>query len=269
MNSSSSEILPVSVVLLTHNSIDTLKECIESLRCIDDIVVVDGFSTDGTREYIQSQPNCRLVDQNREYLDEKGYIIDFSGMSNYGYSFVKHQWILHIDSDEILSEALISEMKRIIAEGVIGVWYVRRTFCYRGQIIRTLGRATSDHIRFYHMGAAKEYVKPVHEKLKIPAGTHTGYIDAEIIVPLVPLDHFRAKSNRYLAIEARYRQSISVLDWFKYLFVRNIYAIFRRIGVIICSYIIFPWNECMPLAYEYEQLRYLVLLSYKTCPLFR
>ncbi len=267
MNSSNR--LPISVVMPTRNSIETLKECIESLHNIDDIVILDGYSTDGTREYIQTQSNCRLIDQNKEYLDQNNYIIDFAGMFNFGYQFTKHPWILYIDSDEILSPSLEATMKHLIEIGRPGVWYVKRTFTYNGNRIRTLKRATSDHIRFYHRSCVGDYYKPVHEKVKVLPHSFIDYIDEEIVVPLVSLDIFRKKSDRYLAIEVRYRRNIPFFDWCKYLFIRNIYSIFRRTLVIFYCHIAFSWKECMPLGYEYEKMRYLVLLSLKTCPLFK
>ena len=41
---------PISACVVTFNEKDNIKACLESLKWVDEIVVIDSFSTDGTTE---------------------------------------------------------------------------------------------------------------------------------------------------------------------------------------------------------------------------
>lgn len=42
--------IDISAVIITENNEDTIKKCLESIKEIEDIVIVDSFSRDGTVE---------------------------------------------------------------------------------------------------------------------------------------------------------------------------------------------------------------------------
>ena len=117
----------------------SLPAYIESMKDVDDIVVLDGGSTDGTREFLSKQSNCRVFDQDPHYLDANGYIIDFSAVRNQGYALAKHPWILCIDADETASHALLEQVRSVVESGKTGVYYVNRLFTLHGKPVVGLG----------------------------------------------------------------------------------------------------------------------------------
>jgi glycosyltransferase involved in cell wall biosynthesis len=260
------EKLPVSTVLLTKNSARSLPAYFESMQEIDDIILLDGGSTDGTLELAKKQQNVRVFPQNPKYLDEEGRIIDFSSVRNEGYKLAHHRWILCVDSDEAATPKLLSEVGRVVQEGPPGVYYVRRTFYYDGKPVVTLKRSTSDHIRLFHLDRVRGCLKPIHERLDILPGTHRGTLDAEVSVPLAPLDAMRRKYNRFLEIEARANRGITFGRWFRWIFIRNLLAVARRPLVVLAARLIPVRGQRLPLGYEWEQLRYSWMLIWKTGP---
>lgn len=57
--------MKVSVIIPAYNEIDTIAQVLDNVRAVDvekEIIVADDFSTDGTREYVRSQPDVRLVE---------------------------------------------------------------------------------------------------------------------------------------------------------------------------------------------------------------
>lgn len=65
---------PVSIVVVSHNTLDLTRLCIDSIRktCMADIyelIVVDNASVDGSREWLQDQPDIHLIinDENLGY----------------------------------------------------------------------------------------------------------------------------------------------------------------------------------------------------------
>jgi glycosyltransferase involved in cell wall biosynthesis len=266
---SSAGMLPVSTVLLTRNSMASLPAYLESMREVDDIIVLDGGSTDGTLELLKKQPNCRVFPQNPKYLDADGRIVDFSSVRNEGYALARHRWILCVDADESASPKLLAEVRRVVEENEPGVYAIRRRFLHRGRPVVILRKSATDQIRLFHLDRVRGCVRPVHERLDILPGTKRGMLDVDVDVPLPDAADARKKYDRYLAIEVRHNRGITFRRWFRWILLRTLVSIPRRIGVIVLMRLIPKPGPRYPLALEWEQMRYSVLLTWRTWPLRR
>ena len=262
--SSSSSAIPVSTVLLTKNAVKHLPRYLDSMREIDDIIVLNGGSTDGTVELLKNQPNCRVFVQPKEFLDAQGFITDFSGVRNYGYSLAKHRWILCVDADEAASPELLKEVREIAMSGKPGVYYVQRLFTLDGKPILTFG--ATDHVRLFHLDCVRGCVKPVHERLDILPGSFIGHLSEVVVVPVHSAKKMRPKYDRYLEIEAMHVKGMPFSRWFRWFFIRNLISIARRFVIIIVIRLIPKSGPRYPLSLEWEQIRYQWLLIWKTLP---
>lgn len=96
----------LSVCSFMMNEKDVVRNMLESIKSInpDEIIVVDEYSTDGTRDILNSY-GVKIVDG---ALNN-----DYSAIRNLALSNVKNDinWILFIDADEILDNALIDALK--------------------------------------------------------------------------------------------------------------------------------------------------------------
>lgn len=262
-------LIPVSVVLLTRNSARSLRAYFASMREVDDIVVLDGGSTDGTTEFCRRQPNCRVFSQDPRGIDAAGYITDFSLQRNYGHRLARHSWILYVDADEVGHPALLAEVRAVIARGVPGVYYARRVFTQNGWRVVTLPWTSSDQIRLFHTSCVRGCQRPVHEKLAVLPGAQRGKLMAEVIVPLEDATRLRRKYDRYLSIEARANANIPFVRWLRWILLRNLWSIVRRFcGAVLVRFLPvrgprYPWRL------EWEQWRYSFLLIQRTCPCAR
>jgi glycosyltransferase involved in cell wall biosynthesis len=91
----------LSVVIPTLNVEAIIARCLESLRWADEVVVVDMFSTDRTREICESFPNVRFL-QRRDYI--------FANV-NFGMEQAVGDWVMRLDSDEVLTPELAREIR--------------------------------------------------------------------------------------------------------------------------------------------------------------
>lgn len=108
----------VSVIIPTYNAARTLRQCLDALTWADQVIVVDMFSTDGTPEICASYPNVRFVQR-------KGYIYE---NVNYGFDQAETDWVIRLDSDEVIGAELRDSVLRVLEdppEGVSG-------FLFRG-----------------------------------------------------------------------------------------------------------------------------------------
>lgn len=258
----------VSTVLLTRNSAASLPKYLASMAEVDDIVALDGGSTDGTLELLKAAPNVRVFSQPAEFLDD-GYIVDFAGVRNYGCGLCRHPWILCVDSDEEMDESLLSEVRQIVEEGRVGVYRVRRLFTVRGEPVVTFSSSAGDQIRLFHRSAVTGWARPVHEKLILRPDVHSETLRGTITVPLPPAREVRPKYDRYLAIEVANNADISWGRWFRWLLLRNAWSTVRRFVVATILLLSPKRGPRYPLELQWEQLRYVWLLTWRTCPLVR
>lgn len=266
MDATSAHRLPVSTVLLTKNNAKSLPAYFASMREVDDIILLDGGSTDGTLELAAREPNVRVFPQDPRYLDKDGRIIDFSGVRNAGYAKARHPWILCVDADESATPKLLAEVRRVVERGEPGVYAIRRRFTLDGREVVVMPGTTSDQIRLFHTSRVRGCVRPVHERLDILPGTHRGTLDIEVDVPLPDPATVRPKYDRYLAIEVAHNRNITFGRWFRWIFLRTLLSLPRRLAVIVIVRLLPRRGPRYPLALEWEQVRYSLLLLWRTAP---
>ena len=97
--------VPVSVVVITKNEQDRIKECLESIYgWADEIIVVDDFSTDRTVELARQFTD--KIFQRRMEVEGRH--------RNWAYSQAKNEWVLSLDADEHLTPELKEEIRNVL-----------------------------------------------------------------------------------------------------------------------------------------------------------
>lgn len=95
-----------SLILLTRNNLEYTKLCLESIRKYTpephEIIVVDNGSTDGTVEYLQEQPDVKLI--------ENGYNLGFALGNNRGLREAKGEYIVFLNNDVVVTEGWLTRL---------------------------------------------------------------------------------------------------------------------------------------------------------------
>ena len=100
--------LRLSVVILTKNEERRIARCLQSVRWADEIVVVDGMSTDRTAE-ICRQFGVRVIPHAFEG--------SFAQERNLGMEQVRGEWVLQIDADDVVTPEFRAECERVLTAG--------------------------------------------------------------------------------------------------------------------------------------------------------
>ncbi len=95
----------ISVLLPTFNSAPIIRDCLESVKWVDEILVVDSFSTDDTLD-ICRQYGARIIQH--EYIQS-------AKQKNWAIPQCAHEWVLQIDADETLEDAAREQIRQAIA----------------------------------------------------------------------------------------------------------------------------------------------------------
>ena len=154
--------MKISATIITYNEERNISRAIESLRCVDEIVVVDSGSSDRTVE-IAAKLGARVIDRAWE-----GY----SSQKNFAADQANHDWILSIDADEALSELLEAEIWRLKKNGPTHDAYAMpRLAQYLGRWILHSGWYPDRKVRLYHRRKATWTGDFVHETLSVSGRT--------------------------------------------------------------------------------------------------
>src|SRR5215813_4452309 len=120
----------ISVVILTRNEETNIARCLDSVSWSDDILVVDSFSEDRTVE-ISKRHGARVVQRAFE---------DFSSQRNFAseHGNIKHEWVLHLDADEIVTPELRVELPKAVS-GDKDAYRVASKLIFCGKFLRHAG----------------------------------------------------------------------------------------------------------------------------------
>lgn len=147
--------VPLSVTILTKNSQKYLKEVLASLEIFDEVLVYDTGSEDKTMEIARRFSNVSLCERS---------FIGFGPTHNMASNQAKHDWILSIDSDEIVTAGLAKEIQALkLTRGC--VYSFPRHNEYRGKWIRWCGWHPDRQIRLYNRLDTQFTDAQVHEAI--------------------------------------------------------------------------------------------------------
>jgi glycosyltransferase involved in cell wall biosynthesis len=146
----------LGVALITHNAAARLAQCLEALSFADDIVVVDGGSTDGTASIAQAHRARVIVAP-----DWPG----FGPQKNRAVAALSTDWILSVDADEVVSPELASSIRAAIRAPGAAVYAVDRLSSFCGDWVRHSGWYPDWIPRLFRRDTARFSDDLVHERL--------------------------------------------------------------------------------------------------------
>lgn len=117
----------VSAIVLTKNEEKNIERCLASLSFCDEIVILDDFSMDNT---------LKVAKKHKVTVFQRNLDNDFSKQRNFGLSKAKNDWVLFIDSDEVVSEALQKEIVSNIEHDEFDGFYIKRQDILFGKKIK-------------------------------------------------------------------------------------------------------------------------------------
>lgn len=147
--------LPISVTILTKNSRQYLLEVLESLIAFDEVVLFDTGSNDGTIEIAKQFPNV---------IVHQGRFAGFGPTHNHASSMARHDWILSIDSDEVVSSELKKEIEQLRLESGCVYAFPRHNY-YNGKWIKWCGWYPDRQFRLYNRKNTRFTDVQVHEAI--------------------------------------------------------------------------------------------------------
>lgn len=149
-------LVKLSVIIITRDEEETLRDCLESVAFADEAIVLDSASTDRTVEIARSM-GARL----ESTTDWPG----FGPQKNRALALATGDWVLSIDADERVSPALKAEILCAIENPLADCYAIPRLSQFAGSFIRHGGWYPDYVPRLFRRGTARFSNDLVHERL--------------------------------------------------------------------------------------------------------
>ena len=183
----------LSVTIITRNEASNIGAALQSVAWADEVLVVDCGSTDAT------VPTAQKLGARVLHRDWRG----FGEQKNFATDEAANEWILSLDADERVSDALAGEIRNVLSRDPDHVAYrIPRVSWYLDRWIRTTDWYPNLQLRLYHRGRGRWNVRRVHESVQVtgPVGRLTHALEHR---PYRDVSHHLDTMNRYTTLAAQ------------------------------------------------------------------
>ena len=186
----------LSVTLITYNEETNIQEALESVRWADEIIVLDSFSTD------------RTVEICKKYTDKiiSHAFVGYGKLRNIAIDHASHNWILSLDADERVTEALNDEILQELERGPSADGYsIPRKSHFLGYWVRHCGWYPDYRSMQLFQRAKGRYTEVLNDDhLELTPGSRRGYLSSPILhYTYRTLDQYLAKMDRYTTLKSQ------------------------------------------------------------------
>ena len=198
--------MKLSVVVLTLNEEKVLEECLQSIKWVDELIIIDSGSIDKTLEIARKYTKKIF----RRKLDS------FAKQRNFGFRKTKGEWILYIDADERVSKNLRREIQITIKENKYSAYRMARENYFFGKRVRYGGYWPDYVTRLFERRNFKKWTGEIHESPEFQGEL------GELKKPLIHFSHRSLeaslqKSIRWTKMEAGlfYKVNHPPVSWWR------------------------------------------------------
>ena len=197
--------LPLSCFIITKNEADRLGKTLERVQgLVDEIIIIDSGSTDGTRHVAEA------MGAKFHHRDWTGY----GEQKRYGEDQCTHNWLLNLDADEVLSDALINEIRALFTPGepTHAGYRLEATELLPGESRLPPLAQVNKVIRLYDKRCGRFSTHPVHDSVIMEKG-EVGECRAPLWhYSFRSLNHAVEKLNYYSTMQAE-AKSLRITPW--------------------------------------------------------
>lgn len=119
--------IDLNAMVITFNEAPNIGRCLENLRWVPRVLVVDSFSTDETLKIAQTFPNVEIVQRTFD---------TFAGQCRYGLGQLQSKWVLSLDCDYLPGPGFAAETRELVQSGQHAGWKAGFRYCVQGHALR-------------------------------------------------------------------------------------------------------------------------------------
>ena len=235
--------------MASFNNEDCIADCLKSVNdWVDEIIVVDGYSTDKTAEIAKKLGAIVLLRPNNPIFHIQKSIANQAAKSD---------WILQLDTDEIVTPGLKKEILGILKGEYFGydgwisplkstlnkitnifpgprqlekpasAYWLPRKNLFLNRYLKNAGQYPDPVIRLFQRGKAFLPAKDVHEQMEVK-GT-IGWLKSDLDHRATPnFARYLLREDRYSSLQAKHLKDqgvrITLFNTVNYLFIKPLFT---------------------------------------------
>src|SRR5260221_6197879 len=143
----------ITTVVLTHNDEEKIGKTLQSLAWCNERIVIDDYSSDKT---------IVIAEKHGVKIFKRRLNNDFAAQRNYGLEKALGDWVLFVDSDEVVSEQLSQEIQQTLKNSSYDGFFLKRQDVLFGKKLQ-FGETTAVRLLRLARKSAGKWERPVHE----------------------------------------------------------------------------------------------------------
>ena len=147
--------MKLSIIIICKNEKDFIKDCLESAKWADEIIFLDGGSTDGTLDIVKKY-QVKIVKQ-------KSVGINYGLWHNQGLKEASSDWVFYLDADERITPSLKDEILEKIKKLDVSAYAIPRRNFLLDTELRFGGWYPDYQIRLFQRSKLHRWVGDLHE----------------------------------------------------------------------------------------------------------
>ena len=186
----------LTVIIPCKDEEANIGECLVSARKVaDELLVADSGSTDRTLDLVRQSGPCRIVE--REYVNSGDF-------KNWAIPQAAHEWVLILDADERIPDALADEIRTLLARGPEqdGYWIHRSNF-FMGHCVRFSGWRNDRVLRLFRRDCGVYRGGTDHAEVEIATGRVGGLKQRLLHYSYWTYDEYFQRLQRYTSYQAQ------------------------------------------------------------------
>ena len=148
----------ISVVIIAKNAETTINETLDSLVEFNEVILYLNNSSDTTEALSSHYPNVKLI---------KGEFIGFGPTKNLASTHASNDWILSLDSDEVILPDLLDELKELVPQSNKEIFILKRDNYFFDKEVKHSGWGKDLLTRIYNKNHHQFNQNIVHEFIMI------------------------------------------------------------------------------------------------------
>lgn len=160
----------LSVVIIAGNEEKNIRDCLESVKWADELIVIDSESIDNTKQIaLEYTPNV-FVKKWEGFVPQRKYSLEKTS----------YDWVLSIDADERVTDELKEELRELLKANnkLNGYWIPRQNY-FLNKVITSCGWYPDYQMRFFNKKYVRLTDRKVHEGFEVEG--KTGHLKNNLI----------------------------------------------------------------------------------------
>jgi len=164
--------IKISAVIICLNEEKNIARCLDSLQGVaDEMVVVDSFSTDKTKEICLKKGVRFIENKFLGHIEQKNFAVESA----------TYDWVLSLDADEALDNTLKNTILEIKKNPSFQAYSMNRLTNYCGHWVKHCGWYPDRKLRFWNRNIGKWGGTNPHDEVLVGADIKVQHLKGDIL----------------------------------------------------------------------------------------